>query len=178
MGGWRRDCRPSFSRETVYDLQSRSDTASDVLARLIDLGERDLGVSMVASENSLGGRVLVMGYYPWTQIHTLAKASQLKAICQWLAKDGLGVVVDSFARTVVWSYSIGKRQAVFFLVASFDPVDKLVLRLKTASRTWNHFREDGTGSAFTPRNGNAGSSYAEAELRNLAPWSSHLLVEA
>jgi len=178
FSGWRRDCRPSFSRESVYDLQSRSDTASDVLARLIDLGERDLGVSMVASENSLGGRVLVMGYYPWSQIHTLAKSSQLKAICQWLAKETLGVVVDSFARAVVWSYRIGQRQAVFLVVASLEPVAALVLRLKSTSRTWNHFREDGTSSAFTLRNGSAGSSHAEAELRNLAPWSSHLLVEA
>ena len=121
FAGWSRDCRQSFWWERAYALHSES--ASETLARMSNYAGGDLGPCMTSYRNELGGRVVLMGYYPWAQIHSLPKSSQMKAVCGWLSDSRLPVVAESFAKTVIWSREgTAGRQAAVVLNASLDPV--------------------------------------------------------
>src|SRR5439155_5207233 len=67
FASWSRDCRQSFSSwwERAYNLLPES-VSTEILARMADYSGRDLGPSMTVYTNQLGGRVVVMGYYPWS----------------------------------------------------------------------------------------------------------------
>ena len=127
FAGWSRDCRQSFWAERAYRLNVQARDV-EILARMVDYAGRDLGPSMTAYSNELGGRVVVLGYFPWSQIHNLAKSSQLKSVCMWLSRDRLPAVSEAFAKVVIWCrQGRGERKCIVALNASLDPIEKLPL---------------------------------------------------
>lgn len=175
FGGWSRDCRQSFWWERAYRLEPRSQTA-EILARMADYGDRDLGPCMTACPNELGGRVVVMGYYPWSQIHSLAKSAQMKAVCDWLSRGRLPVVAESFAKVVIWSREgTCGRSAMVILNASLDPVDKLSLRVLTDRTVFTQVEADGRSRRISGETTQT-PGHVRVEISGLAPWSMHLLV--
>ncbi len=115
----------------VYGLEPIA-PGVETLARLADYADQDWGPTMTAFENALGGRVVVMGYYPWTLLHNLAKSSQLKAVCRLLSRDTLPAIAESYAHTVVWARAgVDGRLAVVVLNASLDPATDFVLRVQS-----------------------------------------------
>jgi hypothetical protein len=175
FAGWSRDCRQSFWREEAWSLEP---TAANVatLARLTDYLDRDLGVAMTAFENDLGGRVVVMGYFPWSQMHHLAKSTQMKAVAQWLSRDRLPMIVESFARVHLWVRQPAPGQlACVLLNASLDPQPSLTLRLAEHFKhvTWHPF--DGEPVRLKP----AGARENRQTLLKtpaLKPWNVYLLT--
>ena len=101
FAGWQRDCRQSFWSETACVLEPVTPGAR-VLAEGIDYGGKPLGPLMGAFENRLGGRIVACGYYPWHSLQTLAKTSQLKAICRWLSNDRLPAYLASYHKVPLW----------------------------------------------------------------------------
>jgi hypothetical protein len=99
--GWWRDCRPSFWRMDAFLLRPLDDSAR-VLAELIDFDSEPYGPVMGVIENRLGGRVAVLGYYPWTSLQSSAKTTQLKSLCRWLSRDQLPAYVSSFHKVALW----------------------------------------------------------------------------
>ncbi len=168
FAGWSRDCRQSFWWERVWRLAH--DPKAEVLARMTDYGERDLGPAMTAFTNELGGRVVVAGYYPWSQLHSLAKSTQMKAVCDWLSGGAMPVVSESYAKVVLWS----RGQAVVVLNASLDPLPELRLRLAGGRSGFTHTGMDGGSRAVAGET--AGRGFVRVRLLNLAPWSVHLLA--
>jgi len=111
---------------------------------------------MTAFENALGGRVVVMGYYPWTLLHNLAKSSQLKAVCRWLSRDTLPAIAESYARTGVWAQAgVDGRLAVVVLNASLDPATDFVLHVQSTEPD--------------------GGAHVRVTIAQLELWSVHLL---
>lgn len=150
FAGYSRDCRQSFWREDAYVLEPRSPGKVGTLARLSDYLDHDLGPTMTAFENDLGGRVCVMGYYPWSQMHHLAKATQMKAVSAWLSRDRLPVVLESFARVHLWiRESAPGRVACVLLNGSLDPQPSVTLRFKEPFRKFRWVGFDGRATRLT-----------------------------
>ena len=165
--GWSRDCRQSFWKERAWALEAASERTA-ALSHIHDYGGQVLGTSMTAFENDLGGRVVVMGYYPWSQIHSLAKSSQMKAVAEWVSAGRLPALVESYSKIVLWC----RGGAVVLLNASLDPAEEAVLRWKPG----------GTGLRLHAMSGAARNLAADGEgrirLPTLDPWGIYLLVGA
>ncbi len=129
FAGWSRDCRQSFYHEVAHSLEPTC-AGVETLARMIDYSGTDLGCSMSAFTNELGGRVVTMGYFPWSMMHHLAKSSQMKAVCAWLSRDRLPILLESFARVHLWVREPAPdRLACVLLNASLDPLPDATFRL-------------------------------------------------
>ena len=191
--GWHRDCRPSFWPETTYLLEPTS-SGSRPLSEIVDFAGKSSGPASGVFENELGGRVAVLGYYPWRSLQSLAKSSQMKSLCRWLSRDGLPAYVASYVRAVLWCRrdargpSTGSgprpelvveaeegrgRPAVLLVNASIDPAEKLSLRMRGPSATLTLTRLDGRVAELTPRDDDP--PYAEFEIDRLGPWEAVLL---
>ena len=176
FAGWSRDGRQSFWAERAYRLQPQSEDVA-ILARMIDYGGRDLGPCLTACINELGGRVVILGYFPWSQIHSLAKSSQMKAICGWLSYDRLPVVAESFAKVVIWSREgVEGKKAVVVLNASLDPVEELSLRVLTEAMRFTQISPTKEQREISGERLVSSRGYVRVVLPDLAPWSVSLLV--
>ena len=132
---------------------------------------------MTAFTNELGGRVVLMGYFPWNQIHGLSKSSQMKAVCRWLSYDRVPVLVESFAKVVVWSREgVDGRKAVVVLSASLDPLEELSIQVRSDDLHFLHFDPTAKSVAIAGEEIPSPGGYVRVTLRDLAPWSIHLLV--
>jgi hypothetical protein len=178
FAGWSRDCRQSFSSwwERAYSLQPQNGPI-EVLTRITDYNGRDLGPSMAAYTNELGGRVVIMGYYPWSQIHSLAKSSQMKAVCTWLSRDRLPVVAESFAKVVIW-FREGARgnKAMVVLNASLDTLETLSLRVLTEETRFTYVSAAGERRNLSGGHVASFPGHVRLVLSEIAPWSMHLVV--
>ena len=132
FAGWHRDCRPSFWGETTYLLEPLT-PQSRVLAEVIDFAPKSFGPGAGCFENALGGRVAVLGYYPWRSLQSLAKTTQMKSLCRWLSGDALPAYVASFHKIAVWCRrDRAGRPALLLLNASLDPAEGVDLRIRDA----------------------------------------------
>ena len=184
--GRNRDCRQSFLfwREDAYRLEPLADGVR-VLAELFnyegatyDRPDRMLGACMTAFENSLGGRVVVSGYYPWKMTHNLGKVQQLKEVCQWLSRDTQPLKIETFAKVVPWVRRDRKgRRAFVLLNASLDPVDELSVLVAEKASTFR-LHTLGSKTLQVPAEPVDDSPYVRLRLKSLAPWSIHLVTAA
>jgi hypothetical protein len=161
FAGWRRDCRPSFWHETSYLLEPLAAGARPI-ATIVDFTPTDFGPCSGVYENASGGRVAVLGYYPWRSLQSLAKSSQMKALLRWLSRDTLPAYISSFHKVAVWSRRTAEgRPAVMLLNASLDAAEGVglhllgdlptleVYRLSGRIATLDRQRQDGPYSVFT-----------------------------
>ena len=177
FAGWSRDGRQSFWHERAYCLLPQSDEV-EIVGNMVDYGGKSLGPCMTACTNELGGRVIILGYFPWSQIHSLSKSSQIKAACSWLSRDRVPLVVESFAKVVVWSRTgVGGNKAFVVLNASLDPLEELSLRVLSGRTHFLHLDPTAKERAIFAEKLPSPSTYVNVTLRDLAPWSVHLLVE-
>ena len=176
FSGWSRDGRQSFWPERGWILTPAMST-TETLARMVDYGGREFGPCMTAFTNELGGRVVVLGYFPWTQVHSLAKSSQLKAVCTWLSSGRLPVVAESFSKTVIWCRRAEDGRNNFVLLnASLDRLDSLALRIRTERGEFTHFQPDRKPQSLTSEPVPSLAGYVRVVMHDLEPWSVHLLT--
>jgi hypothetical protein len=170
--GWWRDCRPSFFSEKSYLLESLPDARP--LSEIIDFTPRSHGICSGVFENTLGGRVAVLGYFPWRMFHTLAKTSQLKALFRWLSKDTLPAYIESFAKVALWCRRDPQGQpALLALNASLDRYEDLAVQVRLVQRPLLLKRRNGSESILYPVS--AGGIYSRFILPSLDPWEPVLL---
>jgi hypothetical protein len=176
FAGWSRDCRQSFWWERAYRLEAQADDVG-ILAEMVDYGGRDLGPCMTEYRNQLGGRVVVLGYYPWSQIHSLEKSSQMKAVCAWLSRGRLPAVVESFAKVVMWCREGARgKKAIVLLNASLDPVERLSLKVLSNDNRFTQIGPDKKPKEISGERISRSEGYVRVVLSNLAPWTADLLV--
>jgi hypothetical protein len=176
FGGRSRDCRQSFWPERAYRLLAGNGNV-EILARMIDYGGRDLGPCMTAYTNELGGRVVIAGYFPWSQIHSLAKSSQMKAVCAWLSGGRLPVVAESYAKVVIWSREgSGGMKGIVLLNASLDPIAKLSLQVLDDNVRFTHVSPTRSAMELSGEPLVSPRGYTRVVLRDFPPWSVHLLL--
>ena len=114
-----------------------------------------------------------MGYFPWTQMHNLAKATQIKAVSQWLSRDRLPVLVESFAKVQIWARETDPgRIACVLLNASLDPLEELTLRFREIFKEFEWLTIDGELTRIHPAHGATRGFF---KTPGLEPWSIYLL---
>lgn len=177
FAGWSRDCRQSFWHEPAWCLEAAQPGVA-TLARMVDYANQDLGVSMTAFSNELGGRVVVMGYFPWSMLHHWAKSTQMKSICAWLSGDQLPVVVESFHRIHLWARQTAPgRLACVLMNGSLDPAPAPVLRLNRAYKAFTWTSMDGKSQKLSLRNPPQPAG-CRVTVPRLEAWQVGLLVAA
>jgi len=125
--GWRRDARPSFFRQKTQIIEPSE--KARVLSNIVDFGEVDFGATSGVFENSLGGRIAVFGYFPWTSVSSLAKSSQMKNLMRWLSRDSIPAYISSFSKAALWCRRDAQNQlAIMLLNVSID-AQKLTIRV-------------------------------------------------
>jgi hypothetical protein len=170
--GWWRDCRPSFWRSNAFLLRPL-DKQARPLAELIDFTRTVIGPVMGVFENRLGGRVAVMGYYPWTSLQSLAKTTQMKTLCRWLSRDRLPAYVASFNKVALWCRrDAAGHQVLAVINASLDSLR--AVRLCVREEQALQVMRLGGRMEKTKRVGCDGD-YRILELPALAPWETVLL---
>lgn len=184
--GEHRDCRPSFWPEPSY-LLAPLRPASRVLSRLVDFTPTDHGAVSGVYENTLGGRVAVLGYYPWRSFMGLAKTQQWRALVRWLSADTLPGYIASYHRAALWCRQDAHgRPALLVINASIDAADGLTLHLRDVPGTlWlERAGEPGLEGVhiqdgvfpLDPADDPAGAPYRSYILPTLAPWEAVLLT--
>jgi len=170
---WSRDCRPSFWESDIYVLRALNDEAR-ILAELRDFSNKVIGPVMGVFENRLGGRVAVLGYFPWTLIMNVAKSTQMKALSRWLSRDSLPAYLSSFHKIALWCRRDATGQLVIPLLnASFDQVSGARVHI-AETRSLRLLRLDGSQTTLTVVAHDG--PYTIVELPDLAPWELGLIV--
>lgn len=135
-------------------------------------GDENLGPSVTAYENELGGRVVVLGYSPWERTHNSAKRAQLGYLARWISRDRVPAWSE-FCHPVALLARGGATDAsllVTMVNASADDTGAFPLRLTSpGKRAWLATPERPDPVALDLRREDA--IHAEVTLPDLAPWS-------
>jgi hypothetical protein len=174
--GWQRDCHPSFFADPAYLIEPIQPEAR-ILAEMVDFEQASFGPCAGAFENSLGGRVAVMGYYPWVMLQTLSKTEQVKSLFRWLSHDRLPAYIASYSKAALWCRTDpAGRLAMMLVNAVLDPSENLVLHAQTGGESMVLVRMEGGEELLAPI-GKDGP-YSQYRLPRLQPWEMVLLVSA
>jgi hypothetical protein len=167
-GGWRRDCRPALFGGPTTFLMRPLNAQARPLAELIDFSGAVAGPVMGVFENRLGGRVAVLGYYPWTSLQNLSKSTQMKALCRWLSRDTLPAYVSSFHKVALWCRRDAKGRLVIPLLnASLDVVSGVRLHVR-GEGPFRLSRLNGMEEIVKAVGTNG--TYQVVELPNISAW--------
>jgi hypothetical protein len=169
---WHRDCRPAFWGGVTHLLAAANPEAR-VLGEIEDLGGGRHGPGSGCFENRLGGRVAVFGYTPWRSLLSLAKVSQLKAVCRWLTRDRLPGYVAGFHKATLWCVNRPKGPAAIVLGCSLDETHDFEVCLLGAGAA-DLVRHDGSRARI--ESSRRDGPYGVFVLDRLGPWESALLT--
>jgi hypothetical protein len=175
FAGYFRDCRPAFSNDPTYLLQSLPGARQ--LSEVFDLGHTYLGIGSGVYENSLGGRVAVMGYSAWGMIQTLAKSTQIKTLFRWLSHDRFPAYIDSFCGAALWVRTDAQGKMAFLLVnTSLDPAPALELVALTGGESLSVLHVDNRQATITSTRKDG--PYDHYTLPALRAWEMVLITES
>jgi hypothetical protein len=174
-----RDCRQSFLfwLRPVAKLYPATDS-SEVLARTVDYSGSVLShCCMGVFENSLGGRICVAGYYPWSFLQDYPKSSQIKSVMRWLSEDSVPAYVSSYHKVNLWSRQTSDgRNAVVLTNSRHDPVDDLSIMLHTKSEIISVFDMSCEETIISASK--TFGNYKEFVMPPVDPWQIRLLIES
>ena len=131
--GGRRNGRQEFNPGDAYSLIPTSND-TEILSRLVDYHGNVLGeCCMGLYENSLGGRICVSGYYPYSSLNNFFKSTQLKRVFRRLSKDSLLAYVES--ETKIRNLAYKKDGRIFVSLFNYlnDSQKEICLCVKTDS---------------------------------------------
>lgn len=173
FAGWMRDCHPTFFPDAAYMLEPMA--GARVLAEVADFEMARHGACAGVFENRMGGRVAVMGYYPWILLQSLAKSTQVKRLFRWLSKDTLPAYVFSYTKAGLWCRTDARGRVVMLLVnASIDPAPEVLLNALTGGAERSLVRMDGSETILLPLTQDG--PYSRYALPLLQPWEAVLIV--
>lgn len=133
IGGFR-NCRQAFHPGDSYSLTPVDETAKP-LSILSDYAAKTLSFcSHGVYENSLGGRVSVGGYYPFSWVSDYNKTTQLKNLMVWLSKEELPSYVDTYCRIRNHTFKTENGFIVALLNHSNQPYKNVEVAVKTKSK--------------------------------------------
>lgn len=148
FSGAYRDCRQSFNKVRACELLPRSESL-EVLAHMTDYQGRPRGASVTCFENTLGGRVAVMSYFPWSLHQGLAKREQILSICDWLSRETMPLRIHTLARIFPWVRRSSTGALVIGLLnLSADTYDEVRLAVNTERTTFRRLKMDGVSSTL------------------------------
>ena len=133
FAGRTRDLRQSFWREPICSLKKTNENVETLSSCVDYAGDQKAETIVGIFENSLGGRVCVNGFYPWSNFYNNSKQSQIRAIVRWLSRDRLPGYVDSFALVNFWMRAPNADGgfAGIAINSNYDSIKDVALTLKT-----------------------------------------------
>jgi len=131
FAGDARDVRLSFWGDLAYELLPLDGNVGEA-ARLVGYDGSDCGVCISTYVNSLGGRVAVLGYGPWSRMGSSAKRSQMLAIADWVSQGRLPLLIDKTLRVAPFvRMSADRRRFVAVLLnTAFDSTGPFDVRVR------------------------------------------------
>ncbi|HEY3415475.1 MAG TPA: hypothetical protein VGM23_01210 [Armatimonadota bacterium] len=168
--GRHRDARQSFKwwAETAYLLEPLT-AQSRIISSGVDFIDRPLGPLAGIFENSLGGRVAINGFFPWTYLMSQAKSAQMKALARWISRDTLPTLVDSYQRISLWCrQDADDRPALFLVNATLDVAENVRLLVRTTCGRLDLFHADELITCLPPEG--TDGDYTIFEIDRLEPW--------
>ena len=173
FGGYQRDCRPAFNANLTYLLDPLP--GARPLSEVVDFTKTNLGVASGVFENSLGGRVAVLGYFAWSEIQSLAKSYQVKALFRWLSRDTFPAFINSYHSAALWLRPDPQgRLAIMLLNSSLDPAASMDLLALTGGAKLTAMHMDGREETLAPAG--VDGSYHHYTIPALKPWEMVLLT--
>lgn len=131
IAGGIRNCRQVFNQGDSFALLPQSENC-EVISSIIDYHGNTLADCCTGLyENSLGGRVCVSGYYPFTWVSDYRKTVQLKRIFRYLSKDALPSYIENYLRV----RNITLKGENGTCVTVFNPTNDIQTDVKVAVRT-------------------------------------------
>lgn len=114
---------------TVHSLEPME--GATVMSTFESITGAACGVASTAFENRLGGRVAVLGYFPWMFLEVPGKRESLPRLMDWLAKGRYPVQVNGSRRVVpmLRTPESGAGFVAWLINASFDTARHLSVRL-------------------------------------------------
>jgi len=175
VAGRYRDGRQSFWKCTAHVLAPTSDNTRP-LSRLVDYAYNEIApCGSGVSENELGGRICVAGYYPWQHLQYRFKADQLKSIFRWLSRDSLPAYIASYHRIALWDRILEDgRQALALLNMYLDPARDVELLLSTDSDSLAVYSMDCSQQDLEAND--TDGLYRRFVIPELKPWAICLAV--
>lgn len=163
-----RDSRVSFWPAQAQELIPLSD-ATEELTELIGFDFSQRGAALTIFENELRGRVVVMGYCPWSLINSSAKRWQLLELSDWASRKTVPVRIDRTLRLTpfVRTSADGKELLAVLLNTAYDPTGEFGLKLRGRFATVSHLSPEGKWIALPASIKNEETSVA---ISDLPPW--------
>lgn len=175
FSGRERDNRQSFWYSPAYILNVTNEKAQ-ALTKLIDYTGKDVAPCTTGIfENSLGGRICVAGYYPWSFMGSQSKSAQMKSVFRWLSKDRLPGYIASLHKINLW---VREPQdgitALAFSNSSFDTARNVELMLRTEKRTIKVYDMECNAKIIAA--GDEENGYRKFVIPEVEPWQMRLVV--
>jgi hypothetical protein len=147
---------------------------ASVLAEVVDFGPTSCGTCSGVFENSMGGRVAVLGYYPWRSLQSLAKSAQMKTLLRWLSRDRLPAYVSSLHRTALWCRRDSSGMpALLLLNASIDAAEDVRLCVHGGGEAARLLGADGHTATLARKYQDV--QYAVYGIDRIGPWQAALV---
>jgi len=161
---WLESSTPAFFLEAIGD-SVRS------LGDYVNSNESRVGMATSLSENALGGRVAVFGYFDWVPDPSSARRNQYVAAADWISRERLPVILHSLSQAMVVPRvnSDGELLSVFVLNVSIEQIDMLELEFRNPVATscrW--ITPEGSESVLDVVKGPHGDRY---RTPSLAAWA-------
>ena len=185
-----KDCIEHFDGERLADVQrncymafNKGDAAvitptnakCEILSCMKDYsGNVKSACALGVFENSLGGRICVAGYYPWTFLQSRPKAKQIKELFRYLSRDTLPSMPESYCRLHNWTRRLEDGNVAAALInASLDTLRDTRILLKTDAETCDVYDMNcgKTACAFTGYT----DGYHVFTIPEIKPWQMVLL---
>jgi hypothetical protein len=177
LSGRRRDNRQSFLWWNVPAAELvPSSPAAQPLSRLVDYGNRQVAAcSSGVFENTLGGRICVAGYFPWSFLQNYSKSAQLKSVFRWLSRDALPAYVASYHKINLWVREAGPgRPAAALVNTTLDTACGVELMLRTTRNEIDIHTM--AGEQATVRSAGADGVYRRFVLPAMPGWQMILVI--
>ena len=99
-----RNIRQAFpwAKGTAYTIE-KTDEKAEYTTEITDLTDSVLGYTNGIFENSLGGRIAVVGTQPFDWCYTKQRTTFIKNVMRWLSRDTLPAFVNSHTRLNIWA---------------------------------------------------------------------------
>ena len=144
------------------------------LTHLINYDGADVGSCFSTYTNSLGGRVAVATYAPWTRLGRSATRHQLLAVADWLAGGQLPVLIEPLVRIapLVRCSPDGQRIALVLLNMALEPSGPVTLRLRAHPQQISLVSAEGAKTLPARHEGND----TVIQLPSIPAWQTAVLL--
>ena len=170
MNFWSRDCI------TIEELEPME--GATVMSTFESITGVKCGVASTAFENRLGGRVAVLGYFPWTFLEVPGKRETLPALMDWLAKGRYPVMIEGSRRIVpMLRTAEGNKGFTAWLInASFDAPKNLSVRIDATCSSVRAYDVHGNAVAIPAEDVRVEDGFTYIKLPPISAWNALFLI--